>query len=137
MEELILLRKVVKESGLISDTDFFKKRKNRKLLYKSDPNSFLSVSKNGIPTFAIKNQHGGVSLSVLKRSLANAKRLHALNKDNKKYEDIINKIKIYMKSLEMKVLTFPRSYKLGGDLKKILNRSRDLGSLSNLGGLND
>lgn len=136
MEELILLRKVVKESGLISDTDFFKKRKNRKLLYKSDPDAFLSMSKNGIPTFAVKNQYGGVSISVLKRSLANARRLHTRNKD-KKYKDIMDKIQIYLKALEMKVLKFPRSYKITGDLKNILHKSRDLGSLSTLGGFRD
>jgi len=136
MKELFLLRKLVKESGLISDADFFKKKKNRKLLFKSDPDSFLSVSRNGIPTFAIKNQYGGISISVLKRSLANAKRLHAINKD-KKYKDIIDKIQIYLKALELKVLTFPRSYKLDGALKDILNKSRDLGSLSNLGGFDD
>ena len=130
------LRTIVKESGLQSDTDYMKRRKNRILLYKSDPESFLSVSKNGTPTFAIKNQYGGFSVSTLKRSLANAKRLHKINKD-KKYEEIINKINIYLKALELKVLKFPRSYKLGGDLKNILNKSRDLGSLSTLGGLHD
>lgn len=130
------IRDIVHEAGFIPDAEFFKSRNNRKKLYKSDSKSFLSVGKNGTPVFAVKNQYGGVSISVLKRSLSSARRLY--NKTNdKKYKGFVNKIEFYMKALERKALRFPRSYKVNGNLEKILKKTRDLGSLSNLGGLND
>ena len=130
------IKEIVLEVGFIPDSDFFKSRNNRKRLHKSDPKAFLSVGKNGTPVFAVKNQYSGVSVSVLKRSLASAKRLYTKTKDEK-YKGFINKIEFYIKALERKVLTFPRSYKINSDLEKVLKKSRDLGSLSNLGDYND
>ena len=130
------IKKIVMEAGFVPEKDFFKNRRNRIKLHRSDPNAFLAVSNNGTPVFPIKNQYGGVSVSILKRSLYSAKSLYDRTMDEK-YKGFVNKIEFYLKALERKVLHFPRSYKISGDLEKILKKTRDLGSLSNLGDYND
>jgi hypothetical protein len=130
---LIHLKNIIHEVGLITNSEFFKDRKNRKRLYASDPKSFLAVNnKTNVPVFPCRNQYGGVSISVLKRSLASAKRLHSKT-GNSKYKDIIDQLEVYIKQLHNKALHYPINYKLNGQLKDILRKSRDLGSLSNIG----
>jgi len=132
-EELNFLRNIIHEIGLMTNSEFFRSVKNRRRLYSSNPDSFLAMSnKANVPVFPCRNQYGGISITVLKKSLSNAKRLH--NKTgNKKYKDIIDQLTVYMKQLQDKALRFPVNYKIDGQLKTILKKTRDLGSLSNLG----
>jgi len=130
---IIFLTEIVHEVGFVTNSEFFKNRKNRKRLYDADPDIFLAVnSKTKIPVFPCRNQYGGISISVLKRSLAAAKRLHTQT-GNAEYKDIIDQLEVYMKQLNNKALHYPINYKLNGQLKTILKKNRDLGSLSNLG----
>lgn len=135
-DELKKLNKIIHEAGYVSDSEFFRNGKNRKRMYAADKKSFLTVNKKGMPVFPVRNQYGGMSISVLKRSMAAAKRLHKKTGDPK-YNDIINQLKVYMKSVENKTYHLPINYEINGQLKKILKKTRDLGSLANLGGFND
>jgi len=132
-EILTSLKDIIHEVGLITNSEFFKNVKNRKRLYASNPDAFLAVNdKTGIPVFPWRNQYGGISLSVLKRSIAAAKRLHQQT-GNDKYKDIIDQLETHIKQLHDKVLHYPINYKLNSDLEAVLKKTRDLGSLSNLG----
>lgn len=132
-KELIFLKEIVHEAGFITNSEFFRDRKNRKRLYNSNPDAFLATNvKTHLPVFPCRNQYGGISVSVLKRSLAAAKRLHKKT-GNDRYKDIIDQLEVYMKQLNNKALHYPINYKLNGQLKDILKKTRDLGSLSNLG----
>jgi len=133
-DELNKLNKILHEAGLVSDSEFFRNKKNRKRMYAADRKSFLAVNKKGVPVFPVRNQYGGMSISVLKRSMITAKRLHKKT-GNSKYDDIINQLKVYMKTVENKTFHLPINYEINGQLKKILKKTRDLGSLSNLGAL--
>ena len=133
-DELNKLNQIIHEAGYKSDSEFFRNKKNRKRLYATDKKSFLAVNKKGTPVFPVRNQYGGMSISVLKRSMTAAKRLHKKTGDSK-YNDIINQLKVYMKSVENKTFHLPINYQINGQLKKILKKTRDLGSLSILGGL--
>ena len=132
-DELNKLTKIVHEAGYVTDSEFFKSKKNRKRMYAADKKSFLGISKRGTPVFPVRNQYGGMSISVLRRSMAAAKRLHKKTGDPK-YDDIVNQLKVYMKSVENKTFHLPINYEINGQLKKILKKTRDLGSLSSLGG---
>jgi len=132
LKELVFLKKIIHEAGFVTNSEFFKNKKNRLRLYKLNPDSFLAISKSGTPVFPWRNQHGGLSISVLRRSIAAAKRLHKQT-GNSKYKDIIDQLEIYLKQLHDKALHFPINYKLNSDLEKVLKKTRDLGSLSNLG----
>jgi len=132
-DEIIFLKKIVHETGFITNSEFFRDRKNRRRLYSSNPDAFLSTNaKTNLPVFPCRNQYGGISISVLKRSIAAAKRLHKQT-GNDRYKDIIDQLEVYMKQLNNKALHYPINYKLNGQLKDILKKTRDLGSLSNLG----
>lgn len=132
-DEILFLKEIIHEVGLVTNSEFFKDRENRRRLYNSNPDSFLAVNnKTNVPVFPCKNQYGGISISVLKRSLAAAKRLHSQT-GNAEYKDIIDQLEVYMKQLNNKALHYPINYKLNGQLKDILKKTRDLGSLSNLG----
>lgn len=130
--EISFLKNIIHEIGFVTNSEYFKDVNNRRRLFKSNPDSFLAVSKSNVPVFPCRNQNGGISVSVLKRSLAAAKRLHKQT-GNSKYKDIIDQLEVYMKQLHDKALHFPINYKLNGQLKSILKQTRDLGSLSNLG----
>jgi len=130
---LFFLKDIIHEAGFITNSEFFKDKKNRKRLYSSNPDSFLSTNiKTRLPVFPCRNQYGGISVSVLKRSLGAAKRLHKQT-GNSKYKDIIDQLEVYMNKLNNKALHYPINYKLNGQLKDILKKNRDLGSLANLG----
>jgi hypothetical protein len=131
-KELTYLKEIIHEIGFLTNSEFFKDTQNRRRLYSANPDCFLAVSKSNIPVFPCRNQYGGISISVLKRSLAAAKRLHQQT-GNAKYKDIMDQLEVYMKQLHNKALFYPINYKLNGDLKNILKQTRDLGSLSNLG----
>lgn len=132
-EILLFLKDIIHEEGLITNSEFFKNIQNRKRLHASNPDIFLAVNnKTGVPVFPWRNQYGGISLSVLKRSIAAAKRLHQQT-GHAKYKDIIDQLETHMKQLHDKVLHYPINYKLNSDLETILKKTRDLGSLSNLG----
>lgn len=132
-DEIFFLKKIIHEAGFITNSEFFRDRKNRRRLYSSNPDAFLSTNiKTNLPVFPCRNQYGGISISVLKRSIAAAKRLHKQT-GNDKYKDIIDQLEVYMKQLNNKALHYPINYKLNGQLKDILKKTRDLGSLSNLG----
>ena len=132
-KELEFLRTVVHESGFVTDSEFFRNKNNRKRLYNSNPDIFLSINdKSKIPVFPWRNQYGGISITVLNRSLAAAKRLHKQTGDQK-YKDIIDQLEVYKNMLNNKALHYPINYKVDGQLDKILKKTRDLGSLSNLG----
>lgn len=134
IEEILLsLKNIIHEVGLMTNSEFFKNIGNRKRLYSSNPDVFLAVNqKTGVPVFPWRNQYGGISLSVLKRSIGAAKRLHQQT-GNDKYKDIIDQLETHMKQLHDKVLHYPINYKLNSNLEEILKKTRDLGSLSNLG----
>lgn len=132
-EILFFLKEIIHEEGFITNSEFFRDRKNRRRLQSSNPDAFLSTNtKTRLPVFPCRNQYGGISISVLKRSLSAAKRLHKQT-GNAKYKDIIDQLEVYMKQLNNKALHYPINYKLNGQLKDILKKTRDLGSLSNLG----
>lgn len=134
-KELNKMRKIIHEAGYISDTEFFRNHKNRKRLHRQHPDSFLGVNAKGVPVFPVRNQYGGMSILVLRRSLSAAKRLYRQT-GNHQYIDIIEKLKIYIKGVENKVMHLPINYKIHGELERILQKTRDLGSLSNLGKAN-
>ena len=136
LKPLQKLKNIIHEAGLLTNSEFFKNVQNRKRLYSTNPKSFLALNKNGVPVFPVRNQYGGMSMTVLKRSLTAAKRLHRKTGD-KRYHKIIDQIKVYLKLIEDKALTVPISYKVGGELQQILNKTRDLGSLSSLGNVDD
>lgn len=131
-KELNELTEILNEAGIKTNSQFFKNRKNRLRLYKSNPDAFLTVSKNGTPVFPVRDQYNAMSLSVLKRTLGNAKRLYRQT-ECPRYKEFIDKIELYLKTIENKALIIPIGYKVNGDLQDILDKSRDLGSLSSLG----
>jgi len=91
---------IVKEVGLIGDLEFHRDLNNRKELSISHPDAFLII-RGDIPKFPIKGQMGTSSIVVLKKSLANAKRLKnqtgepiynkIIKRINKEIEDVNNK----------------------------------------------
>lgn len=135
-DELKILNKIIHEAGLLSDAEFFKNHRNRRRLHATNNKGFLKVNRKGVPVFPVVNQYGGMSISVLKRSMAAAKRLHKKTGDTE-YVDIMDQLKVYLKSVENKTYHLPINYKINGQLKHILKKTRDLGSLSNLGGIKE
>lgn len=126
--ELKYLLETVHEFGFVPDFEFFRSKKNRIRLHKMRSNCFLDVSKGGLPIFPTTNQYGGLSLSVLKRSLTNAKRLYVLSGKREKYQKIIDKLKSYITSVEHRRLdsNSPTMYKASDAIQNLLLKSLNI-----------
>ena len=126
--ELLALKKLVKENGITTDFDYLKDKRNRLKLNDRIPNAFLG--KDGTtPTFPTVGQSGAYSLPVLKKSYINAKRMYLNYKTpDKKYLIIMQKIQDILNGIERKRITvIPVEYDgIHNSLKNILNSKREL-----------
>ncbi len=115
------LRDTVLSEDVVPDSSVFKCRKKRLAMHKNNPDSFLSVSKNGTPVFPIRNQFGGMSYTILKRGISAAKTAHARTGDAK-YLDIIQQLEADKRAMETKISKVPETYhpqtKLVDELKR-------------------
>lgn len=132
MKSLDRLKKIVYSEGVLPDHDFMKVRLNRIGLANSYPDSFLSKSPDGTPVFPIRNQHGGISYTILKRGLTAAKSRHRATGDAK-YMDIIRKIEEELRKLETKIHHVPRVYFPHTHLVDVLGGPHAPGRFDNVG----
>ncbi len=98
---LARIERMLSEHNIEPDLSFFRSKNNRVDAHRRNPESFLKVS-NGIPVFPIRNQHGGVSYTVIKRGISAAKTTF-VNTRNPIYLDIIKKLEHELKMIEMKI----------------------------------
>lgn len=99
-ESLSNIRQMLKEEGILPDLDFMKCPHRRAELKKSYPDSFLGW-KNNVPTFPVRNQYGGMSYTILKKSLNAAKSMYSRTNDPK-YLDLIKQIEFELNGMENK-----------------------------------
>lgn len=128
MDYLNGIKQILSELNIVTDIDFFKSKKNRKKLYNRNPDAFLSISKDGIPTFPVRNQANCNSWTILKRSLRAAKRLRATNEDDpelyEKYDSICKVLERKILNMETKVSIRPIIYKTDKSVMDIITNRK-------------
>lgn len=93
-------------------------------VYRHNPNSFLSKSTNGMPTFPTRGSIGQVSKRMLKRGITAAKAKFTQTGDSK-YEEIASKLQKELDQVKSKTHPMPEIYKYDPMLLNILGSSDD------------
>lgn len=131
MDYLEDIKKILSEFNIVTDIDFFRSKRNRKKLYNRNPDAFLSMSKDGVPTFPVRNQSNCNSWTILKRSLRAARRLRSTNDDDpelyEKYDNICKILERKILNMESKVSIRPIMYKPSKAISNILNKRKVIG----------
>ena len=107
-ESLSNIKKILAEEGILPDLDFMKCPHRRAELKRQYPDSFLGF-KNNTPTFPVRNQYGGMSYTILKKSLNAAKSMFSRTQDPK-YLELIKQIGSELEGMENKQSTGVQTY---------------------------
>jgi len=117
------IKNIMNEMGTMPDSEFMRCPRNRMELKKNYGDSFLGW-KDGVPTFPVRNQYGGMSYIILKKSLNAAKSMFAKTADTR-YLKLIKKLESDMTAMKNKTATIPQTYHPQVSVDKLVNNIRE------------